>query len=119
MELDKDYMHEAHRLLRRGAGATLAITPPGFPGRIVWTGHARLADAQDRTVDDVHFVPQRAAASTPHYPAPTTVELKLKEAAALSIDDGAEYGGVALHWQTPLGKMELAVYDSERDSDLA
>ena len=47
MELDKNEMHEAHRLLRQGTGATLAITPPGFPGRIVWTGYTRLADVED------------------------------------------------------------------------
>jgi hypothetical protein len=117
MELDE--MHEAHRLLRQGTGATLAITVSGFPGRIVWTGYARLADVADRTVDNVNFVPQPARASAPSFPALTTIELRLKEAAAVSVDDNAEYGGLALHWQSPFGRMELALYDREPDTDYA
>lgn len=113
-EMHED-MREAHRLLHKGTDASLAVAPVGFGARMVSTGHARLADIYDVWLDAIKFIPKPVHAALPSDPAPLTVELTLKDATNFSIGHAGADDALTLGWQTPLGRMELALYDDAPD----
>jgi hypothetical protein len=115
IEEQRDDMRDAHRLLRKATYATLAISPVGFSARIVVTGQASLSDDLDAWLNGIAFAPKPMYASLPPFPAPLTIELKLKDAMNLSIGAGGEDDALTLSWDTPLGRMELALYDTDND----
>lgn len=110
-----DDMLEAHRLLRKGTDASLAVAPVGFGARMVATGYARLAPLYDAWLDAIEFIPKPEHAALPLDPAPLTVELRLKEVTNFSIGHAGPDDAITLGWQTPLGRMELALYDDDPD----
>ena len=113
-DVTHDDMREAHRLLRKGTDASLAVAPIGFGARIVSAGYARLAAIYDAWLDAIEFIPKSVHAALPLDPTPLTVELKLKEVTNLSIGHAGEDDALTLAWQTPLGHMELALYDDRQ-----